>query len=430
MRDKSNTLAVETLKSANRALEEQKSLLQVALDHTKHGIVMFDRDNRMIATNARYLNIYGFSPAVVRPGISIDEIIRYSISLGNYSGPEAERVLTERKVQIDSPSPSTYQQRMVDGRTIAVNHMPIGSGGSVTTCEDITDVLLNEKKTAEIARSAALADAVTSAKSKFLSNMSHELRTPLNALMGFSEAMRLEMFGPLGCETYAEYATHMYESARDILSIVDRVLEVARIEAGNLRLAEATFAAAELLEGVVAAYEEKAREKNLVLRAGRCVDDVRLRADREMLRQALENIVDNAVKFSLPGGIVVISQKINANGDWVATVSNTGKGLDVDSLAEIMSPFGQQESAFCRENHGAGLGLPIALGLVRLHGGDISIESGTDVGTSVSVRLPAGRVSATPAGGAGAQSHHAPAAADTRFDATATLAAARTSRSA
>ncbi len=382
----------EQLEGACQELEQQKALLQLTMDHIRHGIALFDADNRLIACNHRYLDIYGFSPKIVRPGVHIDEIINYSISLGNYSEAEAERVLAERKVQITSPSPSTYHQNLADKRTISVDHVPIAGGRSVSTCQDITDVLVRERQSADLARSAALADAESVVKSKFLSNMSHELRTPLNAILGFSEVMLGEIHGPLGDNVYKEYAEYIYQGAHKLLSHVDRVLEMSFLLGEELDMEESAFQAQDIISTVVETYRESAEEKELVLRISNATSDIELWGDKQKVAQALENIVDNAVKFCLPGGIVVVSQKLTDPGDWVVSVSNTGAGISADDHANILSPFGQLEEGHVRCYHGAGLGLPIALGLIRLHGGDISIDGKENIGTTVSIKLPAHRV--------------------------------------
>ena len=380
------------LVGANQELERQKTLLQLTMDHIQHGIALFDEENRLIVCNRRYLDIYGFSPEIVRPGVSIDEIINYSISLGNYSDAEAERALAERKVEITSPSPSTYHQNLADNRTISVDHIPITGGLSVSTCQDITNILARERQSADLARSAALADAESVSKSKFLSNMSHELRTPLNAILGFSEIMRDEMHGPLGDNAYKEYAEQVYQGAHKLLSHVDRVLEMSFLLDEELDMEESAFQAQEIVTTVVETYWDNATEKELVLRVPTATSDVELWGDKQKISQALENIVDNAVKFCAPGGIVVVSQKITDEGDWVVSVSNTGAGIRAEDHDNILSPFGQLDTGSTRSHHGAGLGLPIALGLIRLHGGDISIDGEADIGTTVSIKLPAHRV--------------------------------------
>ncbi|MDJ0950856.1 MAG: PAS-domain containing protein [Alphaproteobacteria bacterium] len=386
------------LEETMRSLEEQRTLLQLAMDHTKHGIAMFDASKRLIAYNAKYLEIYGFSPAVMHTGMSLDDILRYSVSLGNYSREDAERILAERLLQASSPRLSTYQQRLKDGRTIAVNHKPIAGGRSVTTCEDITEPLLNQHRSAKLARSAALADAEALAKTKFLSNMSHELRTPLNAIIGFTDAMRQELFGPLGAEQYKAYADHVIESASSLLRIVEQTIEMSLLFQENLDIVEEELELADLISRTIQKYAKTTAEKRIAVGVSICAESPKLRADVGQITQAIENIVDNAVKFCPPDGVIAVSVERSEAGDVVITVSDTGGGIPEDRIEAILIPFEQEEPADTRHNHGAGLGLPIARGLIRLHGGDVNIESEVGVGTIVKIRLPADRVIAGTAG--------------------------------
>ena len=380
------------LEETMAALAEQKALLQLAIDHTKHGIAMFDSDRHLMACNARYMEIYGFSADVVTPGTDIDSILYYSISLGNYTDDEAERILAERLLQVASPRPSIYQQRLRNGRTITVSHEPIAGGRSVTTCEDVTESLERQHRSAALARSAALSDAAVTAKAKFLSNMSHELRTPLNAIIGFNDAMCQELFGPLGSDQYRSYAGHVADSAAMLLRVIDQVLDMSLLYGEELGLDEAEFALAETIELTVQKYRAASAHKQIALRFATGAPTVRLRGDGAKIAQAVDNIVDNALKFCLPHGAIVVSLQRGGDGDVVITVSDTGTGIPADRIEALLAPFEQAEAADARNQHGTGLGLPIALGLIRLHGGDIAIDSAVDTGTTVKITLPAERV--------------------------------------
>ncbi len=388
----------KALRRRQAELEEQRTLLQLAMDNTKHGIAMFDAEKRLIAHNAKYLDIYGFSRDIVQPGMSLEAILRYSISLGNYTEKEAQRILSERLVQTSAQRASTYEQRLMDGRTVAINHTPIAGGRSVTTCEDITEDLQNRQQSAELARSAALADAEALAKSKFLSNMSHELRTPLNAINGFADAMRQELFGALGAEQYKTYAEHIADSAHALLHTVDQLLQMSLLYQEELEIDEADFELADLISALLRKYGDSIEQKHLDVRTCFEPKPVTLRADGSKIAQAIENVLDNAVKFSLPYGVVAVSFECCDRGEAVVRVTDTGGGIPQEQIESIFLPFEQQEGAFAREHHGAGLGLPIAQGMVRLHGGEIAIESELGVGTTVTLRLPAERVVSEKAG--------------------------------
>ena len=373
-------------------LSEQRALLQLALDHTKHGIALFDANKCLINCNARYLEIYGFDPDIVRPGLSLQDILTYSISLGNYANDEADQALSERELQVTLHRSSTHEQRLSGGRTISLHHEIIEGGLSVTTCEDITESLASKQRSAELAYEVALADAEVRAKNRFLSNMSHELRTPLNAIIGFSDIMRQELFGSLGSEQYKDYAQDTFDSAKALLHVIEQTLDISLLFSNELRLQEGIFSLTDLVSAITEKHGEAAEQKQLTLRFSSQCAPIQLRGDPAKITQAIDNIIDNALKFSPPGGSIAVSDHRDEQGMAVVTVADTGKGIPKDLIQMVLSPFGQAESAEARQHHGAGLGLPIALGMVRLHGGDIQIASDTEQGTTVKITLPAERV--------------------------------------
>ena len=378
------------------ALNEQRTLLRLTIDNTKHGIALFDTNSHLITCNAVYLNIYGFDAEVVRPGISLREILKYSIALGNYAEQDVERILAEREAQISLSQASSREQRLRDGRTISVHHKALDGGLSVTTCEDITESLREKRRHAELMREAALAEAEDCAKANFLSNMSHELRTPLNAIIGFSDVMQQELLGPLGSEQYKGYAKDIRNAATEMKCIVEQLLDIERLLEGQVQIEETVFALRDVVRSAVDSYRDAAKEKGLRVQSFSDGAALLLRGDREKLDQVVGCIVDNAIKFSPPGGAVTISVNALESGAALA-VSDMGVGIEESLIQEMLSPFGQRERAEVRRRHGAGLGLPIALGLLRLHGGDIEIDSDLDIGTTVRLRLPAERIIAPPA---------------------------------
>jgi len=377
---------------ASASPQDYSDLLEVALDNTKHGIAMFDAHGHLIICNARYRDIYGFSDTVVRPGVSIEEILKHSIALGNYGDAEARRALSERLLQITSRTTSTYQQHLRDGRTIAVNHQPVAFGLSVTTCEDITQTLKRERRSAELARAAALADSENNAKSAFLANMSHELKTPLNAIIGFAQAMRGEVLGPLGNDAYKGYAEDIVSGAKQLQHIIDQTLEMAQLSGQSGVLIEETFALNDVVRRVADDFADAIAAKQLSLRLALDDGPLSFCGDVRKLRRAIMSIVDNAVKFSEPGGLIVVSTWLSEGEGPTISISDAGPGIPAERLEHLLSPFGQAEAAESRSHHGAGLGLPIAEGLVRLHGGRLEVDSRPGVGTVVNLILPKDRL--------------------------------------
>ncbi len=380
------------LETAVEALANERSLLQQAMDHTKHGIAMFDEKQRLITSNARYLEIYGFSPDVVRPGTDLTAILRYSISLGNYSQEEGRRLLKERSRQAASTRPSTYQQRLSDGRTISVDHAPISGGGSVTTCEDITETLKKQQESAALASSAALADAVLASKSRFLSNMSHELRTPLNAIIGFNDIFRQQIFGPIGSKQYEAYAEDIGRSAAALLQTIDQLLDMSLLYSDQTALDEHEFELSDALQHAVRLHEGAIEEKGITLKTNLAAG-FSFYGDENKITHAVDCLLDNAIKFSYPASKICVNLATTKDSGALIEISDAGPGIPADQISDLLTPFEQAEAADCRSNHGSGLGLPIASGLIRLHGGALDISSAEEGGTTVQILLPPDRIS-------------------------------------
>jgi signal transduction histidine kinase len=237
------------------------------------------------------------------------------------------------------------------------------------------------------------------AKSHFLANMSHELRTPLNAIIGFSELMTV---GGLKPEKSREYAVNITDGGRRLLSILNDILDVARLEAGKIALKEDRMRLGDVVEHTISTLASgEAAKRNI--HCGRDNRHVCVRGDEIRLRQILANLVSNAIKFTSPGGSVDIAIERTPDGvDLV--VRDNGCGVAADKIAAVMEPFGQAESAYARSHGGAGLGLPIVKSLAELHGGRFTITSVPCKGTEARVHLPGERV---------IQDAHADAASET-----------------
>jgi two-component system, cell cycle sensor histidine kinase PleC len=258
----------------------------------------------------------------------------------------------------------------------------------VTASLDITD-----RKAAEMALVAAKEEAELASRSKteFLANMSHELRTPLNAIIGFSQVMGDEMMGPIGSPRYAGYARDICTSAQHLLGIISDILDVSKLEAGKVELDEEEAALATIVGDVLQLVRERARALELEIDTDMPRDLPLVRVDVLKLKQVLLNLVTNAIKFSHAGARVTIRAHAADDGILLG-VSDRGIGMDEGEIATAVSRFGQVASAWSRKHPGTGLGLPLAIGLVELHGGTVAIESRKGVGTSVTVRLPGNRI--------------------------------------
>ncbi len=238
------------------------------------------------------------------------------------------------------------------------------------------------------------AEAANASKTAFLANMSHELRTPLNAILGFSEIISQECFGPVGNERYRDYAGDIHSSGAHLLSLINDLLDVAKIEAGRMDLAPHPLDAARTFDIALKLIGTKAREKDQALIIA--VDDnaPELWADERAVKQILINLVSNAVKFTPSGGCIEVIGGRAANGDFQILVRDNGPGIAADKVEKVFSPFNQVDNRFDRQAGGTGLGLALVRGLAELHGGRAWMESEFGHGCSVFITLPVRRADA------------------------------------
>jgi PAS domain S-box-containing protein len=252
------------------------------------------------------------------------------------------------------------------------------------TVEDVT-----EKFEAERALRAALRQAETANKVKaaFLAAMSHELKTPLNAVLGFSEIIRDEMLGPVGQPVYRDYANDIHKSGARLLSVINDILDVTRLESGSLIIEDRP----DDPRDVIAQAIKLARKLTGDERAVAChlpPEMPTLLVDPRRMAQALGNILANALKFTPSGGTVALRLKLEEDGGASFAVEDTGIGMAEETIAAALEPFRQLDGSLARRFEGAGLGLSIAKALVELHGGALSLKSAVGVGTSVTIALP------------------------------------------
>ena len=236
-------------------------------------------------------------------------------------------------------------------------------------------------------RTIELANA-NRAKSMFLANMSHELRTPLNAIIGFSEMIQREMLGPVGPPAYKEYGQHIHESGMHLLSLVEEMLDLAKVEAGTLQIARVPSRPGTLLAESLVMLDSAALAAKIEL----VVDGdpstwPELEGDPVKLKQLFVNLIGNAIKFTPAGGRVTISAE-TGDGQLHIRVQDTGIGIRAEDIPLVMQPFYRVNSVLDGKHQGAGLGLPFANSVAELHGGTLAIESELGVGTTVTVSLP------------------------------------------
>jgi len=252
-------------------------------------------------------------------------------------------------------------------------------------------VLRSERRNREIEAARQEAVAASRSKSQFLANMSHELRTPLNAIIGFAEIIRGELYGPAGVARYVDYAADIYSSGQHLLSIINDILDMAKIEAGRMDLREGWLQPADAIGSTLRIVAEQARLGSIRMLVESDAALPRLLADERALRQMLLNLLSNAIKFTPAGGRVSVGVCLHRDGGIRFSVADTGIGMSPAEVERALHPFGQVDSELSRRHNGTGLGLTLVQSLIELHGGRLTIDSAKGSGTTVILDFPPAR---------------------------------------
>ncbi len=252
--------------------------------------------------------------------------------------------------------------------------------------EDLTQAL--RVSHADALRRAVEAQNANAAKTTFLANMSHELRTPLNAVLGFSDIIAQQALGPGAMDRYAEYAADINASGSHLLSLINDLLDIAKIEAGRMEIDPHPLDAAGAVADVLRLVGARSRARNQSLAAAVAPGLPPLIADERAFRQILLNLLSNAIKFTPEGGAVDVRCSRGAEGGMLLEVRDTGPGIAPEKLEQVFQPFTQIDNRYGRVLGGTGLGLALVRGLIELHGGRVWIESALGDGTVVFVHFP------------------------------------------
>ncbi|MBL1258349.1 PAS domain-containing sensor histidine kinase [Methylocystis sp. Sn-Cys] len=399
--------------SEQKALAEHTATadmrLRDAIDAISEAFVLWDAQNRLVVCNSKFLDLHGLAPEAATPGVT------YAKMMSRATAPitHTESAAAEAR----SPDARTYEARLADGRWLQINERRTRDGGYVSVGADITALKRNQEKLIESERrltasvtdltrsrqtlemqaqqlatlaekyhhQKAEAEAAYLAKSEFLANMSHELRTPLNAIIGFSEMMLAEPFGALGSPKYAEYCGSIRQGGAYLNEVLSDILDMSRLEAGLVRLAEREVDVADAARRAVNDWRARAEEKQLSL----IVEvDERLRCvgDEAAIIKTLNVLLSNSVKFTEPGGVVRL--RARHHGASIALfVEDNGRGVDPAVMPRLGRPFEQSAGVMENGMKGSGLGIAIARALIDLHGGGLRFRSRLGRGTVAMVRL-------------------------------------------
>ncbi|WP_428060036.1 PAS domain-containing sensor histidine kinase [Brevundimonas sp.] len=399
-------LDITEARRAKAAAQAAESRLRDGVESISDAFVLFDRQGRLILWNQAFEDAFGFDHGVVRRGALKDELNRIAGLAIKAEHPPAGGRAGLREVELH------------DGRWLQLSERFTSEGGSVVTAADITAIKREEaerrraaddlratvdqlessqEKLSLLARKYEVAmtraEAANQAKSEFLANMSHELRTPLNAINGFSEIMASELFGPLN-EKYKGYAADILKSGQHLLSLINDVLDMAKIEAGKMTLHYEPVSLQAVCEDAVRLMRGKVQDAGLKIAVeGGDLPDIE--ADQRGVKQVMLNLISNAVKFTPEGGSIVVSLQPFQGPAGEARIrvacADTGIGIAPEDLVRLARPFEQVEGQHSKTTQGTGLGLALTKSLIEMHGGQLSMESQPGVGTVVSFDLPVKR---------------------------------------
>ena len=249
----------------------------------------------------------------------------------------------------------------------------------------------HQRTAAQYREAKEAAERASSSKSQFLANMSHELRTPLNAIIGFSQMISTQMFGPVGSARYVEYAKDIQDSGTHLLQIINGILDLAKIEAGKVELLESVVDLRELVTATATLHLPMSRTAGISVSHAMPDQPVYMRVDELRIKQALVNVLSNAIKFTPMGGAVTFDLSEEPSGAVRLSIGDTGIGIAPEHINRVLEPFEQVEDAYARRQGGVGLGLALTRKFMELHGGTTTIQSKLGKGTTVTLQLPAER---------------------------------------
>ena len=390
-------LDITEARGAQARLQSAEARLFDALRSMNDSFVIWDQMDRLVLWNNKFEDFFGFAPGQLQQGMPY---------------PTVEYHATQQIAQTSEIGNSTGSEiQLTDGRWLRYLETHTADGGRVSIGTEVTAIRTREQqlqvnqdaleKTINVLRKSQVrivelaenyeqekirAEEANQSKSEFLANMSHELRTPLNAINGFSDIMKKEMFGPLGDARYAEYVNDILFSGQHLLSLINDILDMSKIEAGKMTLNTEPMVMSDMIGQVIRIVRGRADENRLKLiyEGGQTPE---IDADPRAVKQILLNLTTNAIKFTPEGGMVRIAVEPKSAG-LIVHVSDTGIGISEADIARLAQPFEQIDSQHSRKHEGTGLGLALSKSLVELHGGNFNISSVVGEGTTVTFTLP------------------------------------------
>ena len=366
--------------------EELRAILDTATD----GIITLDREGKIHTFSAGAEAIFGYRIAEVADK-----------PFGDLLAPDSRKVLRDYLSALQGPGLASVFN---DGREVNAIvkqggsvplFLTIGALQSLTSraafCAVVRDITQWKRTEAELREAKEVAEATSRQKSEFLARISHELRTPLNAIMGFSEVMRLERFGEIKNDKYRGYVNDIHSSGGLLLSLINDLLDLSKVEAGQLELNFTAVNLSDTADNAIKMLQEAATGARVVIRKAMPSDLPNVVADQRSMRQIMLNILSNAIKFTDPGGQVIVSAQMNKTGELKLRVKDTGIGMNAEQLRDALEPF-KRVVTEGREVQGTGLGLPLTKALAEANRTKFDISSEPRKGTLIELTFPTTRV--------------------------------------
>jgi PAS domain S-box-containing protein len=380
----------KTFESALRHAKAEVGEVRDILDAAADGVVVLNQDAHVQSVNRGAEKLFGYQSSELT-GLPFTSLF----------APESQRDVDESLGGASQPrNGSPRRGRDVIGRRREGGLIPLfmtlsridDDGGKL--CAIFRDMTFWKKTEGELLNAKRQAEKASSAKSDFLAKISHEIRTPLNAIIGFSEVMMQERFGPIGNERYRQYLKDIHTSGGHLVSLLNDLLDLSKIEAGKLELNFANVDLNELTQQSVALMQPQANRERIIIRTSLGPTLPSVTADARSVRQILLNLLSNSIKFTGVGGQVIVSTARSDDGEVVLRVRDTGVGMSEQDIAVAMEPFRQLATSARWGSGGTGLGLPLTKALAEANRASFKIRSAVNTGTLVEVAFPGGRLAA------------------------------------
>jgi PAS domain S-box-containing protein len=377
------------LEAEMRGLRSDADELTAILDTATDGLALIDGEGRILALNRSAEALFGYydqAEVVGKP---------FTILLARDSQEKAQQYFEGLKS--DAVASLLNDGREVIGQPRQGGTIPvfltlgrIGAGSALKYCALLRDMTHWKKVEEELDAARREAERASALKSDFLAKVSHEIRTPLNAILGFAEVIMEERFGPIGNERYRDYLKDIHTSGAHVMSLVNDLLDLSKIEAGRLDLDFVAVDPNQVITECVGLMQPQANSERVIMRLALAPHLPKILADKRSLRQIILNLLSNAVKFNEPGGQVIIATALADDGHAVIRIRDTGIGMSEDDLETALEPF--RQLATSRQTTGTGLGLPLTKALVEANRAFFSIKSKKNEGTLVEIAFPPARL--------------------------------------